>query len=154
METRQRVQAKAGRDARARGEVANGYSLRVARLSLAVFGLFKQRRRRALQQRELPDGAVATILRNVRFFERLSVADQTELLGHVRIFLAEKRFEGCAGFVVTDEVRLTIAAQACLLLSHRKTDYFPRLLTILVYPSTYVVERDEPLSAHIWEGGP
>ena len=60
------------------------------------------------------------------FFHRLSASDRTELLGHIQVFLAEKRFEGCGGFAITDEVRVTIAAQACLLLLHRRTDYFPR----------------------------
>jgi hypothetical protein len=54
---------------------------------------------------------------------------------------------------LTDEIRLTIAAQACLLLLHRKTDYYPRLLTILVYPSGYVVEEKQPLHGEIWSEG-
>ncbi|MDQ2918691.1 MAG: zinc-dependent peptidase, partial [Verrucomicrobiota bacterium] len=83
----------------------------------------------------------------------LSAADKTELLGHIQIFLAEKSFEGCAGLELTDEMRVVIAAQACLLLLHRKTDYFPRLETILVYPSTYVVEEERPIADHVWEGG-
>ena len=55
------------------------------------------------------------------FFRRLSAADQAELLGHIQVFLAEKRFEGCAGLEVTDEMRVVIASQACLLLLHRKS---------------------------------
>ena len=74
-----------------------------------------------------------------------------ELLGHIQVFLAEKRFEGCAGFAITDEVRVTIAAQACLLLLHRRTDYFPALLTILVYPLTYMVEEKRQVGEHVWE---
>ena len=38
------------------------------------------------------------------------------------MFLAEKQFEGCDGLVITDEIRVVIAAQACLLLLHRDTD--------------------------------
>jgi Mlc titration factor MtfA (ptsG expression regulator) len=87
----------------------------------------------------------------VRFFERLPAPDREELLGHVQVFLAEKRFEGCVGLTITDEIRLTIAAQACLLLLHRKTDYFPRLITILVYPSAYLVEERRPIDGHIWQ---
>jgi Mlc titration factor MtfA (ptsG expression regulator) len=69
------------------------------------------------------------------------------------VFLAEKRFEGCAGFAITDEVRVTIAAQACLLLLHRETDYFPHLLTILVYPMSYMVQEDHQVAEHVWEEG-
>ncbi len=39
---------------------------------------------------------------------------------------------------ITDEVRVTIAAQACMLLLHRDTDYYPGLTSILVYPASYV----------------
>ena len=82
----------------------------------------------------VPEKWLTLIQRHVVFFHRLSASDRAELLGHIQVFLAEKRFEGCGGFAITDEVRVTIAAQACLLLLHRKTDYFPGLLTILVYP--------------------
>jgi Mlc titration factor MtfA (ptsG expression regulator) len=68
----------------------------------------------------------------------LSPEDRAELEGHVQVFLAEKKFEGCAGLELDDEIRVTIAAQACLLLLHRETDYFPDLEVILVYPHTYV----------------
>src|SRR5207247_571968 len=60
-------------------------------------------------------------------------------------------FEGCGGFEITDEVRVTIAAQACLLLLHRETDYFPHLLTILVYPLTYMVQEDHRIGEHVWK---
>jgi MtfA peptidase len=93
------------------------------------------------------------IQRHVVFFRRLSANDRAELLGHVQVFLAEKRFEGCGGFTITDEVRVTIAVQACLLLLHRKTDYFPGLLTILVYPTTYMVEEKRQIGEHLWEEG-
>ena len=50
-----------------------------------------------------------------------------------------KHFEGCAGLQIANQVRVTIAAQACILLLHRQDDYYPRLVSILVYPSTYLV---------------
>jgi Mlc titration factor MtfA (ptsG expression regulator) len=118
-----------------------------------IFGFLKQRRRQRLRAAPFPDDWLATIKRNVAFFQRLSARDQAELLGHVHVFLAEKRFEGCDGLDITDEVRVTIAAQACLLLLHRKTDYFPRLLTILVYPSTYLAEERRHLHGQVWQEG-
>ncbi len=71
----------------------------------------------------------------------------------MQVFLAEKRFEGCGGLQLNDEIRVTIATQACLLLLHRKTDYYPRLLTILVYPSGYVVDEKRHLEGNVWEEG-
>ncbi len=97
------------------------------------------RRRAALRNTPLPDPWHAIIARNVSYVSRLSQADRTELAGHVQVFLAEKHFEGCDGLEITDEIRVTIAAQACVLLLHRETDYFSKLVSILVYPSTYVV---------------
>ena len=71
----------------------------------------------------------------------------------MQVFLVEKRFEGCAGLELTDDIPVVIAAQACLLLLHRKTDYFPQLLTILVYPSTYLAQHNGPVEGPIWEEG-
>ncbi|MFZ4558483.1 MAG: zinc-dependent peptidase, partial [Pseudanabaena sp.] len=62
-----------------------------------------------------------------------------ELLGHIQIFLKEKQFIGCLGLVVTEEMRVTIAAIACFLLFNRRYTYFPNLRTILIYPNAYVV---------------
>ncbi len=118
-----------------------------------ILTLLKQRRRRRLQARPFPKKWLTLIQRHVVFFPRLSAMDRAELLGHIRVFLAEKRFEGCGGFAITDEVRVTIAAQACLLLLHRRTDYFPKLLTILVYPLTYMVEEKRQVGEHLWEEG-
>lgn len=75
-------------------------------------------------------------------FGRLSAADQRELEGHVQVFLKEKNFEGCGGLIVTEEMKVCIAAQACVLLLHRDTDYYPGLRTILVYPSTFYVQLE------------
>jgi len=118
-----------------------------------MLGFLKDRHRKRLKARPFPNEWLKTIKTNVAFFVRLSANDQAELLDHVQVLLDEKRFEGCAGLEITDEVRVTIAAQACLLLLHRKTDYFPRLLTILVYPSTYSVQEERPITAEIWEEG-
>jgi hypothetical protein len=116
-------------------------------------GFFKKRRREGVRLRMFSPAWRSAIEQSVAFFSRLAPNDRDELLGHVQVFLAEKRFEGCAGLVVTDEIRVVIAAQACLLLLRRKTDYFPRLLTILVYPSTYTVHEQRQLSPNVtWEG--
>ena len=118
-----------------------------------MWWVLKERRRRRLRARPFPAEWVSVIRRNLLFFSRLPEKDQTELLGHVQVFLAEKRFEGCGELKLTDEIRLTIATQACLLLLHRRTDYFPRLLTILVYPSGYIVKQTRPVTEHIWRDG-
>jgi len=104
-----------------------------------MFGWLRRRRREAVRRGAFPAAWRAIIEKNVPYAAGLSPEDRQELLGHVQVFLAEKRFEGCGGLSITDEVRVTIAAQACVLLLHRQTDYYPRLVSILVYPSTYLV---------------
>ena len=104
-----------------------------------MFG-FKRRRRQRIRQRAFPSQWLAIIQRNVPYYERLTPDAQAELRGHILIFLDEKRFEGCGGIEITDEIRLTIAAQACILLLNRQTDYYPALKSIYVYPHEYVAD--------------
>jgi Mlc titration factor MtfA (ptsG expression regulator) len=103
-----------------------------------MFGLSKQEHRDKIRENPFPVEWSAILARNVPIYERLPEVDRGELRGLIQVFLAEKVFEGCAGLEVTDEIKVTIAAQACLLLLRRETDIYPRLITILVYPSAYV----------------
>ncbi len=66
---------------------------------------------------------------------------RSQLHGHMNVFLEEKIFVGCGGLEMRDEIRVTIAAQACVLLLNRLTDYYPGFTTILVYPDTYVARE-------------
>src|SRR5438132_13554356 len=118
-----------------------------------IFGFLKERRRNRLKARPFPNEWLKIIKNRVAFFVRLSATDQAELLDHIQVFLAEKGFEGCDGREIKEDIRVTIAAQACLLLLHRRTDYFPLLLTILVYPLTYMVEEKRPIGEHVWQEG-
>ena len=102
-----------------------------------MFG-FKEQTRKRLASRPFPDEWLVLLEKNVPLYARLPEADREELRRHILVFLAEKRFEGCGGLEITDEIKITIAAHACILLLHRKTDYYPGLKTILVYPDAYV----------------
>ena len=102
---------------------------------------FKTFRRKRLARRQFPQDWLKILEKNVPLYNRLNTEDKTELRRHILIFLNEKYFEGCGGLEITDEMRLTIAAQACILLLHRKTDYYPRLSSILVYPTAFVTRR-------------
>jgi len=105
-----------------------------------MFGWFKRRRRAKLRQQPFPDEWLPILQANFSHWPRLTADEQAELKGHIHVFLAEKVFEGCGGLDMTHEIRLTIAAFACLLLLHRESDYFPRMKSILVYPSEYVAD--------------
>jgi Mlc titration factor MtfA (ptsG expression regulator) len=78
-------------------------------------------------------------LKNFPLFDRLPADDRRELEGHIQVFLAEKTFVGCGGLSLTDEIKVTIAAQACLLLLHRQTDCYPGLRSVVAYPTAYSV---------------
>lgn len=119
-----------------------------------AIGLFTNRRREKLRSTPAPAEWLSILDRNFSMFRRLSPEDREELLGHIQVFLAEKHFEGCGGLELTDEIRVTIAAQACLLLLHRDTDYYPNLTSVLVYPTGYVAEDTRYLGGGLWEEGP
>ncbi len=116
-----------------------------------MFG-FKRRRRDRLRAIPLSQPWLKIIERNVPFYRCLPEPDQQELQGHIQVFLNEKRFEGCGGLQITEEIRVTIAAQACLLLLHRDTDYYPTMKSILVYPSAYVARVTESAGGIVGEG--
>ena len=99
-------------------------------------------RRAKLRRRPFPDAWREILRRRVPYFRRLPADLQLQLKRHIQVFLAEKPFVGCVGLEVTEEMRVTIAAQACLLLlNRRRPDYFPNLRQILVYPGAFIVDR-------------
>jgi len=108
-----------------------------------MFHVRKTQRRAALRKEPLTREERAVVERYAPYAAALGDADRAELEGLVRVFLAEKTFEGCGGLEVTDEMRLTIAVHACRLLLHRETEMFPGLESILVYPSAYRVPPEE-----------
>ena len=80
------------------------------------------------------------ILRRVPCAKLLSPAELEKLETLIRIFNSEKTFEAAAGFELTEEMRIVIAARACLLVLHRvelDEPLYPDLDTVIVYPSTY-----------------
>jgi MtfA peptidase len=99
------------------------------------------RRRRRVASRPFPPAWRDMLRRRVPYVRRLPADLQIQLRKHIQVFLAEKAFVGCKGLVVTDEMRVAIAAQACLLIMNRRTDYFSNLRQILVYPGAFVVDR-------------
>lgn len=82
-------------------------------------------------------------LQRLPYYARLPADLKLQLQRRIQVFIAEKEFIGCAGLSVDDEMRLTIAAQACLLLLNRGDDYFSELHSVLLYPDSFVVNRQE-----------
>jgi len=104
-----------------------------------------RRRRNRLRAEPFPHAWRVILQRRVPQFARLPADLQLQLKQHMQVFLAEKPFLGCSGLVLTDEIRVTVAAQACLLLLNRTpADYYPALRQILVYPGPFIVDRVQP----------
>lgn len=117
-----------------------------------MFGL-KKRRRRRWRSQPLPQQWIEIIERNVLYYKHLTPDERNELHGHIQVFLHEKYFEGFEGLEITDEIRVTIAAQACILLLHRQTDYFPLMRSIFVYPQHYFAATSKLLPGGMVEEG-
>lgn len=102
--------------------------------------LGRKARRRKLLRGPISPAWAELLFRNVAQFSQLYPEQRIRLIDHMRLFLAEKRFEAAVGHELTEEMRVTIAAQACLLLLADEpitTRYFPRIRSIIVYPDTY-----------------
>ncbi len=124
--------------------------------------LWRARRRAAVMAQPLPAGALAAIGRNVPAVRHLPPELRERLESLMAVFIAEKEFVGCNGLVVTDEMRATIAALACLLVLGRRGHY-DQLHSVLVYPTAFWVEdevedeagvverRRRVLSGEAWE---
>jgi MtfA peptidase len=108
-----------------------------------MFGWLKDRKRAQLREAPFPETQRALIERRVPYYRTLPQDMQRQLLGHAAVLLAEKHFEGCGGFRLTDEAKVTIAGQAAVLLLNRDTDYFPHCTSILVYPEPFTVDIEE-----------
>jgi Mlc titration factor MtfA (ptsG expression regulator) len=98
-------------------------------------------RRRRIRRQPFPAAWREILRQRVPYFRKMPADLQLQLKKHMQVFLAEKAFIGCADLEVTEEMRVTIAAQACLLLLNRRTNYYRNLRQILVYPGAFIVNR-------------
>jgi len=116
-------------------------ALTVLPVALAASRINRRLRRRRLMERPVPEQGLSVIRRNVSIYRVIPERYRPELHGHINNLLAEKHFEGCGGLALTEEMRFTIAAQACILLLGRKSTYFPKCDSIVVYPAAYVADK-------------
>jgi len=104
--------------------------------------LYRRRRRSRALAAAFPDAWLAIIRQNLPPYSKLSPEVQQQVRGYTQEFLYDKNFEGCGGLTLNDEIRVTIAAQASLLLLNRKVRCYPNLYSVLVYPSAYVAKTE------------
>ncbi len=108
-----------------------------------VFDWFGKRRR-ALET-PFPEAWREVLSHNVAHYAWLTPEERSTLEQLVQVFVAEKRWEAFQGLAMTDEIRVTIAGQACLLVLGLDHELFRNVETIYVYPSTVLPKRvDDP----------
>jgi MtfA peptidase len=113
----------------------------------------------------IPESWRAVLAQSVPLTRGLTPEEEDRLLRLVQLFLREKHFEGCDGLTVTEEMKVTIAAEACLLLLYLDGPCYPTLRTVLVYPHGFVPKSAyspvtgeitrprEPLIGESWRDG-
>jgi len=89
------------------------------------------------KQQPFPEEWKQIITQHVPYFRRLPADKQTALQKRTQRFLREKNFEGCGGLSLTDEMKVTIATQACILILGSEDEMYPSLRSVLIYPEEY-----------------
>ncbi len=95
--------------------------------------------RRKILEAPFPAAWEKIIHDNVPHARRLGTESMQHLRELVQVFVAEKRWEGCGGLALTDEIEVTVAAQACLMVLALPHDLFRRVESILIYPTSVVL---------------
>ena len=101
-----------------------------------MFDWWRRRKREKILEQPFPEPWRSVIERNLGYWKWLTPDERASLERLVQVFLAEKTIVGCGGLELDDEVRVTIASNACMLLIGLDHDLYSDVQTILVYPST------------------
>ena len=124
------------------------------------------RRRLILKNEPIPDDSWGRAVGRLGFLRGFSQDELLRLRERVALFLHDKQISGARGLVVTYEMRLLIAAQACILILNLDLDYYAGWVEVIVYPGEFIrhyeyVDDDgvvhdlaEPASGESWLGGP
>lgn len=102
-----------------------------------IFRWLRERRRARLRAEPFPDAWEAVLDRNIAYWRWLDDDERHRMRNLIRYFIAERSWEGTNGLPLTDEIRVTVAAQACLLILNLDPDSYRHVRTILIYPSGY-----------------
>jgi MtfA peptidase len=120
----------------------------------ALLASRRRARRRALAlSHPFPPQWRSLLQEQLPLYRRMPADLRLRLEPLVRAFLADVEFVGCQGFEITDQIRLVIAIQACLLIAGHGPGAYGSLRSVLVYPDEFVVdERDEDEAGVVTEG--
>ena len=124
------------------------------------------RRGRAAQRSPVTAAEWSALIRRFSFLQALDDTEQARLRDLIAAFLDEKSLQGAGGLVMTRDIQLVIAAQACLLVLNLDLDYYRDWVEVIVYPDEFIVDHEvidedgvvhhvrAPLSGEAWEQGP
>jgi len=130
-----------------------------------VLAWLRERRRQKILEEVFPAPWAELLQREVALYRGLSGEERTRLHDDLRLFAAEVSWEGCGGQPVTDEMKLLVAAQACVLTLGRSLGDLAIVRSVLIYPEAYwapaddvdeagvVSEGEEDREGEAWESG-
>lgn len=122
--------------------------------------------RYTLSHHPIPHEAWEDLMREADIFRGLSAVEKAHLRELTTLFIHRKSFSGVQGLVVSTEIALAVAAQACLLILKLGLDYYDGWVEIVIYPGAFRVARDsadatglvshqqQSLSGESWSRGP
>jgi Mlc titration factor MtfA (ptsG expression regulator) len=116
-----------------------------------IFRWLRNRRRLRLLAGPFPPKWLECTERVLPAYVSLTERERLKLQDDIRLFIGEKNWEGCGGLDLDDEIRVTIACQACLLILGLEYDYFDRVQSILVYPEPFVTPDADEMGGVVQE---
>lgn len=114
---------------------------------------------------EFKEAWVTLLQSNLPLYERLPTELKETLHRKIGQLIATTFFEGCGGLELTDEMILTVSAQACMLVLAHEGAPYPRLKTVLLYPSAFttnhesvgpggtIIQREVKCLGESWDNG-
>ena len=123
-------------------------------IAIAVFLWIPRMRLKRAITAPFPEDWVRLLEDNIQVYQHLPMPLRLQLRKLIKQFLHQKHFSGAGGLEVTDEIRVTIAAEACMLILNRSSRVYPALRYIIVYPTSFVVERDHADASGVVDSHP
>ncbi len=132
-----------------------------------MFEVFRNwRRERILKRSSLDEKTWGAVIDRYPFTRALSAEERGRLRELAILFLHDKSIVGAGGLAVRDEMRMGIAAQACMLILNLGRDWYRGWVEVIVYPGEFVADYEyvdehgvshhveEPMSGESWHAGP
>ena len=101
-----------------------------------MWNWFNDNRRKKILATPFSNEWERLIQNNIQYYQHLNNEEKKRLQDLIQIFIAEKHWLGCNNLELTDEIRVMIAAHACLLILALPNDYYRNVKSIYVYPTT------------------